>query len=396
MHSEFGLDEKIDEFPEDIKASMSANSTFIKTKNEAIDLLGSIGTKESIDFLLKEFVEGKRSAYNNELAKAFDKIDPEYAKEKLIELVNSDDEIVKVNSIMILYKLQFGDPSEIRALLKNTVNDLACRKFHEIIEQTKLSRDELKTLFKNEKNISDEEIEKITQNLINKAGRVLVEYSSEIGKGGEADKDKLFNELENIEKDSFLAASVFKAMDKKEIKFDDLKGAVFENKTADSISDEEKSQMMKIYAKNFEHNKELQKSVLENFENILKNQKDKTVFYMFKKDDKIVAFNRFDEKGGGRKYFGSYNVIDDMGAMRGSGIGKALIDVSLEKEAENNVIEADCDPGAIISTRYIGPRCGFVVKKLFPIMGIAARRYSILKEMMRIKNIIIKNIRIKI
>ncbi len=361
MHKESGFDEKIEGWPEDIKSWSTANINFIKIKNNAIDSLGEIGTKKSVDFLIEEFVKGKRSACNNELAKAFDKIDPEYAKDRLIELVDSNDEIVKVNSIMILYRLQFGDPPEIRALLKNTVNGLACRKFHEIIEQTKLNRDELKALFKNEKNISDEEIEKITHNLINKAGRVLVEYSSEIGKGGKADKDKLFKELDAIEKNSVLFASVYKAMDKKEIKFEDLEGVEFEKKTANDLSNEEIGQMMKIYAKNYEYNQKFQEAILKNFENILKERKDKTILYMFKENGEVVAFNRFDGTGKGRKYFGSFNVKP---IMSGADIGKALMKVSLDKEAQDNIIEADCIPYTLISSRYIGGKCGFIVKKL--------------------------------
>lgn len=323
MHKEFGLDEEMDDFPEDIKSWSAINIVFAKTKNKAIESLGEIGSRKSADFLLDEFVSGGRSAHNKELTDVFNKIDPEYAKQKLIELAKSDNEIVKINAIMILYRLQFGESAENKDLVKNSAGDLACRKFHEIIDQTKLTADELKSLLKNEKDISEEEMEKISDNSINKAGQMLVDFSQKAGKGKNADEKEILKTLEDYKTDLILTASVYKGMSKESgIKFEDLKGVEFEKRTATDLSDEEISQMKKIYEKNYEYNPKFQKAIVSNFENILQKMKDKTALYLFKHNGEVIAFNRFDEMPEkGRKYFGSFNVNP---VISGSDIGNAL------------------------------------------------------------------------
>ena len=356
MHSEFGIDENMDDFPEDIKASVSANYLFIKTKNKAIELLGDIGARKSIDFLLEEIVENKRSAHNKELATAFFKIDPEYTKQKLAELIKNSDEIIKLNAAMILYRVQSMELAEGNLAIDKT-NNSVCSKFYEIIEQTKLNKEELENLFKNGKNISEEEIDKIADNLINKAVQILVDFSDKAG-----EDSYILEELENYKADLILTASVYKAIDKKEgIKFEDLEGVAFEKKTADNLSEGEIKQMMEIYGKNYEFNPKFQEAILDNFENILKDLKDKTTVYLFKKDDKIVAFNRFDAVSDSRKYFGSFNVDS---VISGSSVGSALMKNSLDKESQENEIEADCIPETPISAHYIGGNCGFVARKI--------------------------------
>ncbi len=242
--------------------------------------------------------------------------------------------------------------------------DAVFAKYAEIINLAEKNKEELEVLLRNKKGISDKEKEKITQNLISKANQVLVDFSNKIDKHVKIDKCKVLEELKDIKENMVLTASVYKGIDKdNEIKFEDLKGVTFEKKTADDLSGEEIGQMMKIYAKNYEYNPKFQKAILENFENILKNLKEKTALYLFKEDNEVMAFNRFDDMGDGRKYFGSFNVKP---IMSGSEIGKALMRVSLEKEAEENEIEADCIPETKISSLYISGNCGFVAKKINP------------------------------
>lgn len=356
MHSEFGIDENIDDFPEDIKALISANCVFIKTKNKAIELLGDLGTRKSIDFLVEEIIENKKSVHNKELATAFFKIDPEYTRQKLVELMKNNDEIVKVNAIMILYRLQFGKLTEEENLAIDKKDDFVCDKFHEIIEQTRLNKEELENLFKDKKDISDEEVDKITQNLIDKAGQILVDFMNSEG----ADKNEMIKKLKNYKADLILTASVYKGIDKKgNVKFEDLEGVAFEKKMVDNLSEKEIKQMMEIYRKNYDFNPKFQEAILDNFENILKDLKDKTIVYLFKKDNEIIAFDRFDAISDNRKYFGSFNVNS---VISGSSVGSALMKNSLDEESQENEIEADCIPETSISARYIGGNCGFVVK----------------------------------
>jgi len=353
LHSEFGFDENIDGFDEQIKKAENFNTDFLYNKTKLINLIGDAGTKESIDFLLEEIVRGRRSTHNNEVANALLKIDPEYAKQKLIELAGDSDEIIKVNSIMILYRIQFDE------LNKNS--EAVLNKFHEIIEQTKINEERLEEFFKNKKEISDIEIDNIVQNLISKAGQMLVDFSKKINDNNEMNNEDLMRELENYKSDLILTASVYKGINKENINFEDLKGVEFEKKNATNLSDEDIDQMKNIYARNYEYSPKFQKAILDNFDNILKELGDKIEIYFYKDNGKIVAFNRFDAMKEGRKYFGSFNVDP---ILSSSSIGSSLMKASLEKEAENNEIEADCIPETLISSKYIGGGCGFVVRKI--------------------------------
>jgi len=362
MHLNFGIDENIDAFDENIKRAENLNTDFLHNKNRLINLIGEVGSKKSVDFILEEILKNKRSAHNNEVATAFLKMDPDYAKQKLIELAVDNDEIVRVNSIMTLYRLQFGELNKDGNLEISNKDDMVCHKFHEIIEQIELSREKLENLFKNKKEISDEEIDKIVQNLISKAGQMLIDFSEKVNVSDETDKkDLITQELENYKTDLILTASVYKGMDKENMNFEDLEGVEFEKKNANDLSDEEISQMKNIYARNYKDNPEFQKAILDNFDNILKKSGDNTEVYFYKDKGKVVVFNRFDVMSEGRKYFGSFNVDP---TLNSSSIGSSLIKVSMEKESKNNEIEADCIPKTLISSKYIGRNCGFIVKKI--------------------------------
>lgn len=121
--------------------------------------------------------------------------------------------------------------------------------------------------------------------------------------------------------------------------------------------------MMKIYAENYKDKAKLQKLVLSGLENVLKNQGKNTTFYLYSKGKDLIAFDRFDimEGAAPRKHFGSFNVES---TLQNSKIGRALLEASLNKEAENNEIEADCVPTSPITECYLTER-GFAVKKAY-------------------------------
>ncbi|MDF1498695.1 MAG: hypothetical protein P1P85_05100 [Patescibacteria group bacterium] len=250
---------------------------------------------------------------------------------------------------------------DIGERLKPENADAIFAKYAEIVDLTEKSRDELEELFKNKREITNEEINKIVLNLISKAGQILVDFSERVNVGGETDKEDLMRKLENYKADLILTASVYKSINKENINFEDLKGVEFEKKNATNLSDEDIDQMKNIYARNYEYSPKFQKAILDNFDNILKELGDKIEIYFYKDNGKIVAFNRFDAMKESRKYFGSFNVDP---ILSSSSIGSSLMKASLEKEAENNEIEADCIPETLISSKYIGGGCGFVVRKI--------------------------------
>ena len=288
--------------------------------------------------------------------------------EEVKKFLNQGQDVeVKNNRIKAFLSLELGEKMGEKILnigekLEDSKNaDAIFAKYVEIISLTEKSKEELENLFKNRKDISDEEIEKVTQNLISKAGQILIDFSDKIGKGEKTDKGDILNELEKYKADLILTASVYKGINKENVNFEDLEEVELEKKNANDLSDEEIEQMKDIYARNYKYNPEFQKAILDNFDNILKESENKTEIYFYKDNDKIVAFSRFDVIDEGKKYFGSFNVDP---VLNSSSIGSSLMEASLEKESVNNEIEADCIPETLISSKYIGGGCGFVVKKI--------------------------------
>ena len=267
--------------------------------------------------------------------------------------------------------------------LESKVVHFIFSKYNEIIDLTEKSRDELEKLFKDKRDISDEEIENIIQNLINKAGCVLINFAKKIEKGEKIEKEDIIKELEEYKTDIILTASIYRGIDKKDgIAFEDLKGVTFENiSSGQIISDEnlkkdivklykdsefvnisKKSldqvvgshsaskgdiesvdhifQMMEIYSRNYEDRPVFREKLLSEFLEALTKNEDNTNFYMYKKDDDIVAFSRFDQLENRKILAASLNVRD---VACNSHIGKIFSDKCIKKESCSGDIIASCD-----------------------------------------------------
>ncbi|MEK9135165.1 MAG: hypothetical protein AAB451_02600 [Patescibacteria group bacterium] len=265
--------------------------------------------------------------------------------------------------------------------------DLIFNKYGEIVDLAEKNREQLNGLFKENKDILPEEMELITQNLIKRANNLLVKFSEKIKDAGNKEKrlekEEILPVLEKYKGDLVLTASVYKSLQESRggVKLEDLKDVTFERaeprqmvplslvkgiarKHARELIDKNKdiSQMLGIYARNYEDKPALQKKLLEEFRKKFGTKGSDTVLYFYRKGEEIIAFDRFD-RGKGKKYFASVNVRPE---LAGSAIGAALIETSLKAETvANETIEADCLPDTAISSHYI-EKSGFVVKKVIP------------------------------
>ncbi|MBU4375142.1 hypothetical protein KKH38_01405 [Patescibacteria group bacterium] len=310
----------------------------------------------------------------------------------------------------------YGDGMpELPEGVKQEAADLIFQKYQEIIDQTKITKIQLKALFKNKKKVSDEEIDQATEIIIKKADNLLHNFAQRFSQDEKIDEKEIINELENYKANLILTASVWKAADKEGINFEDLEDVSSERKTAGEITEHGKTmklvneiydretskkqpfipggnirsaisqyaaeaspeererageilEMINIYSKQYAHKPKLREKLIQGFIDKLNTAGDKTAIYSFKKGGHVLAFDRFDDLGKGKKYFGSFNVLP---ALTDSAIGSALLRASLDKEAEQSAeIEADCEPEKLISSYYI-EKAGFVVKKIIPDYGDA-------------------------
>ena len=311
--------------------------------------------------------------------------------------------------VAIEYDIKMGDRiMEIGEKLDDKSAWSIFRKYNEIIKLTTTSKEEIFDLFKEKQNISNDEIEQIIDYLFKKANQILIDFEKKINQDQDFSRDEILQELDDYKANLILTVSVWKSVDKSDLSFNDMEGVFFEQETTGKITNKgkimdlvkvmynketeennpfisgkniremiskyayeasteerEKAQeileMIDIYQKNYKHKPEkFQKKIIEGFIDKLKTAGDNTLIYSFKKDGHVLAFNRFDKIGKNKKYFGSFNVDP---VLSGSKIGIALMKASIDKEAENNNIEADCIPEAFISSHYV-EKNGFVIKKV--------------------------------
>jgi len=282
------------------------------------------------------------------------------------------------------------------------------QKYQEIIDQAKMVRQEVKTLFKAKRDVSEAELDKITETILKKANHLLLDYSRRIGAGEKIDEAEMLAALEEYDSELVFVASVWKNIDKTGLNFEDMKGIEFEHlvfsdvvignsmdivksllpekdengdfflaspnargamntKFADA-SEEEKNRaselmdMIRIYQENYKQKpSELREVIVSSFIGKLESKTINSSLYSYKKDGRVLAFNRFDDLGNGKKYFGSFNVKTD---IQDSAIGSALLFRVLEQEAQNALIEADCSFLDDVGRFYV-EKCGFIAKKCY-------------------------------
>ena len=242
-----------------------------------------------------------------------------------------------------------------------------------------------------------------TREIVNRAQKILLNFADDYS---EAKNDEdlsdyldILKELEDIQTDIVLFASIFKIA---QASFEEIRGLSLENTTAEQLTNhgklfnptepfnekEEKGEvvhndiltqtsiksfaqeassndrakadlileLIQMYRDNYKDSP-LQNKLVKGFLDILKNNNEQTNLYVLKKDDKPIAFCRFDKTGEHQEYFGSLNVQT---ILRGSKIGTAFIEETLNKEAIENDIDAHSDPNAEVSSFYI-EKAKFVV-----------------------------------
>lgn len=171
----------------------------------------------------------------------------------------------------------------------------------------------------------------------------------------EKSPEEILAMLDTVKADAELFKSVF-IIEKKRggiIALENIREAQFENKKSYELNDEEKRSMRALYAKNYATTQELQKKLLDSFEDALANPKSS--FYLFKFKGTIKGFDRFDDIGDNKKYFGSFNIDE---SMQGATLGESMIEQSLNYEAKDYEILAESNAVNRIGARYI--ESGFI------------------------------------
>jgi len=239
-------------------------------------------------------------------------------------------------------------------------------KYSQIVDQTEQVRDYLRQNFDDEKEFSEQTVNQIINNLLQKGRDLLADFADKTKKRkGKIDTSEVLKELADIQTENLLFLSSFKELKRagEKFSFEDIKNLQFNIENAAELKKQDIEQMKEVYAKNYEEYPDLQKQLLADFDKAAKSEK--TIFYTLKHKDQVVAFNRFDDLGKGRKRFASFNVDPD---FKGAKLGEAMMERSIDIESQNNILEATCLSFTPISGKYI--ESGFTAKELIDYQGL--------------------------
>ncbi|KKS82787.1 MAG: hypothetical protein UV58_C0005G0041 [Candidatus Wolfebacteria bacterium GW2011_GWC1_43_10] len=245
----------------------------------------------------------------------------------------------------------------------NELRDDAARaifdKFSEIVGAAWEIEKYLKENFGEEKRFFYDTMDRISESTMRRGTDLLARLS-------EMPPDQILGELEKIKTETLLFLSSFRALKKggHGIDFETIKDIEFRSVEGAEISPKDIERMREIYRGNYASQPELCEKLLEVFDQALNNPK--TAFYILRYKGEIVSFLRFDEgEKEDRLYLGSVNVAPD---FRGSAIGEAIMEKTVDMKAKESVLDADCNALSDIGAHYL--ETGFVAVRLYDYAGV--------------------------
>jgi hypothetical protein len=224
-------------------------------------------------------------------------------------------------------------------------------KYAEIIDSVEKILDSAQNNFKSTIDTKPELLQSIEQSLYKRGADLLSQFHANSNQNPE----EIIEELDRINADTITTLSIFKYAAKfgNKLPLEDISGAEFSKKSGSELSLDEIDEMEHIYQANWKNygNQELIQSVIHKFKDSLigDNAKNEQV-YTFKKNNQINAFVKFSELHPGVKYASALNVDQ---YSKGFGLGETMMDETLYREAQENILIATCDPYNDSNMRYM-------------------------------------------
>lgn len=203
--------------------------------------------------------------------------------------------------------------------------------------------------------------------LLKKIAKIIQNFSDSIDQAGVSnDKiDGLLLELERTKGELIVLTTILKKAktECQDIKFNLVKDINLKiNKPGEEISDDDKRQIIEIARANWqEQNPAIAGAVVKGLQDSLRNTKNQKC-YTLKYKNEVIGFIRFEPTTENKLYVGSLNIVKD---LRGLNVGNNLMDASIAREAEANVLEATASPRISAGCNYID-KLGFVVTGIIP------------------------------
>lgn len=292
------------------------------------------------------------------------------------------------------------------------VADLIFEQYARLVDASYRAAEALQELVHDQEIVQVVDVKEVHQYMLKRAYDLILDFGSQVVQRGELAQEEVLSRLDQYSDDLLLTASVYKSIVRSPLKkfftFEQLEGIQFESLSvadfvmgegvmgavrsihaaqyeegimppryndgdvpdslieglgeAEQVRVREILQMLKVYKENYDTKPGLQKVIVEGFLELLEQRPEDTTMYVVRKNNKVIAFCRFDDLGNGQKYWGSLNVYQ---GMQGSAIGTSFIKEVLNIEMTESTIVGDCMPNEAITSFYV-EREGFVFHKVIP------------------------------
>ncbi|MFH1291605.1 MAG: GNAT family N-acetyltransferase [bacterium] len=225
------------------------------------------------------------------------------------------------------------------------------RKYAELADTVEGVGDYLKNKFGKKNDKDNKTVLNIVKGLLGRGTELLTEYGTRT-----VEKSKALSKLNQSRTDVVLFTQAFKAV---KPDLNEVEGMELVSYNVGELSPEDKKMMLRISRANWvdnveeERRQEGEETVAE-FSQIFK--KNNVEFHVLKKDGQVISFLRYellpnvDPSERPHCYAGSFNVDPD---YRGSGIGSAVIDASLNQATKKYVLEATASSIDKVGTKYV-------------------------------------------
>ncbi len=228
-------------------------------------------------------------------------------------------------------------------------------KYGEIIDNVSKITEFTRVNFNKEIEAKPEFIKKIEETLYIKGKQLLSQTYDDINNKKEINYQDIEKQLDRINADTITTFAIFKQAVKngEKLPIESIEGSVFSKKEATEISIEQQKEMFELYEINWKNHPD--RDFVESLKSYFKtafspeDNKHKNYFYTFEKDNNIRAFVRFEEKEKNNLYASALNVDE---ASKNFGLGEAMMDEALFKEAQKNVLHASCRKDNPSNMRY--------------------------------------------
>ena len=186
-------------------------------------------------------------------------------------------------------------------------------------------------------------------------------------KSREALQQKILADLETINSGTLLLLSSLKALHDEghAIDLDEIQNITFGIEQPEGLTLDDKATLRHTYSENYATKPELRDKLLADFNKVLDGEGTDILYVIRHKADDgtnpIRASYRLELADDGHLYFAAFNVDP---TYRGSALGEMMLEQSLDKVADQNIIEADCDQSTVVANNYI--ERGFVGVKHSP------------------------------